>query len=96
MFKSLDQAVLSGSEILAGRVQPHFKVAHFLRNMPGVIGRGAFIVLEGADRSGKSTQCKLLQTFLAAKGIAASQINFPGRPPESPDARPPASFACAQ
>jgi hypothetical protein len=73
-----------------------FKVAHFLRNMPGVIGRGAFIVLEGADRSGKSTQCKLLQTFLAAKGIAASQINFPGRPPESPDARPPASFACAQ
>lgn len=37
-------------------------------------GRGALIVVEGIDRSGKSTQCKMLVDALRkAKGI-----KFPG------------------
>lgn len=33
------------------------------------VRRGAFIVLEGADRAGKSTQCKLLVEYLQALGV---------------------------
>ncbi|KAL7563095.1 hypothetical protein ACA910_022586 [Epithemia clementina (nom. ined.)] len=46
---------------------------------PRLDGRGAFVVLEGIDRSGKTTQCKmLLQRFLQA-GLAATGIKFPNR-----------------
>ena len=41
--------------------------------------RGAFVVLEGLDRSGKTTQCKLLWQRLLQAGIAASCIKFPNR-----------------
>jgi dTMP kinase len=41
--------------------------------------RGAFILLEGIDRCGKTTQSKrLLQRFIAA-GISATIMNFPDR-----------------
>ena len=40
--------------------------------------RGAFIVLEGLDRSGKSTQCSRLVDNLNAQGIKAKGIRFPG------------------
>lgn len=43
-------------------------------------GRGALIVLEGCDRSGKSTQCKLLVESLTAKGVPAKLMRFPGMP----------------
>lgn len=42
-------------------------------------GRGAFIVLEGLDRSGKSTQCSRLVDYLASVGHAAEQMRFPDR-----------------
>lgn len=41
--------------------------------------RGAFIVLEGADRAGKSTQCQLLVDHLKARGVAAELWRFPDR-----------------
>ena len=44
--------------------------------------RGAFIVFEGPDRSGKSTQCKMLQSFLANQGQRSSLMHFPGRLPD--------------
>lgn len=40
--------------------------------------RGLFIVLEGLDRSGKSTQCELLIQRLQAQGRAVKGWKFPG------------------
>lgn len=45
--------------------------------------RGALIVLEGCDRSGKTMQCKKLVDSLIANGHQASYINFPNRMTES-------------
>jgi len=49
--------------------------------MPGAnaIKRGALIVLEGVDRSGKTTQCKMLKEALLKKGLAGVELfRFPG------------------
>jgi hypothetical protein len=40
--------------------------------------RGAFIVLEGLDRSGKSTQCLKLVDNLNKAGLKAKGMRFPG------------------
>ena len=42
------------------------------------ISRGALIVFEGCDRSGKSTQCKKLVDALTSDGIKAKLWRFPG------------------
>ena len=41
--------------------------------------RGAFIVLEGLDRSGKSTQADVLCEALRAKGRKVSLWKYPAR-----------------
>ena len=41
--------------------------------------RGAFIVVEGTDRCGKSTQCGLLLKHLMSVGVAAAAMRFPDR-----------------
>ncbi|KAK5116112.1 hypothetical protein LTR62_008438 [Meristemomyces frigidus] len=41
--------------------------------------RGSLIVLEGLDRSGKSTQCERLVTFLRHSGHSVSHLRFPNR-----------------
>ncbi|RKP24010.1 thymidylate kinase-domain-containing protein [Syncephalis pseudoplumigaleata] len=41
--------------------------------------RGAFILLEGGDRTGKSTQCRRLVEYLQGAGVAAQHRRFPGR-----------------
>lgn len=41
--------------------------------------RGAFIVFEGADRAGKSTQCQMLVEHLQASGVDAELWRFPDR-----------------
>lgn len=40
--------------------------------------RGALIVLEGMDRAGKTTQCKMLIQALQQSGRAAEAMRFPG------------------
>lgn len=39
--------------------------------------RGAFILLEGVDRSGKTTQCKRLVEELTRQGIKTKLAGFP-------------------
>ncbi|CAF1928507.1 BnaC05g21600D [Brassica napus] len=41
--------------------------------------RGAFIVVEGLDRSGKSTQCAKLRSFLESSGHLTELWRFPDR-----------------
>ncbi|XP_067634378.1 uncharacterized protein [Eurosta solidaginis] len=43
------------------------------------IQRGALIVLEGCDRSGKSSQTRLLYDFLCTHGVSAKHMVFPNR-----------------
>lgn len=40
--------------------------------------RGALIVFEGCDHSGKTTQCKKLVAALNEKGIKTEAMRFPG------------------
>ncbi|CAH1999451.1 unnamed protein product [Acanthoscelides obtectus] len=47
--------------------------------MGEILKRGALIVIEGVDRSGKSTQCKKLVESLKHRNISATLINFPDR-----------------
>lgn len=42
--------------------------------------RGAFVVLEGLDRSGKSTQAAILLEHLQKAGVPAQLMKFPGEP----------------
>lgn len=44
-----------------------------------IVNRGALIVLEGCDRSGKSTQCIKLVEALRKNDILAENISFPDR-----------------
>ncbi|KAI8874079.1 hypothetical protein GQ42DRAFT_130275 [Ramicandelaber brevisporus] len=42
-------------------------------------GRGAFILFEGGDRCGKTTQCARLVSALKARGIPVESLRFPDR-----------------
>ncbi|KAK7707846.1 Thymidylate kinase [Diaporthe eres] len=44
-----------------------------------VVARGSFVVLEGLDRSGKTTQVKLLQSRLIEAGRRVQLMRFPDR-----------------
>jgi dTMP kinase len=44
----------------------------------GVKGRGAFIVVEGLDRSGKTTQTKRIESALLSEGYKVKLRRFPG------------------
>lgn len=41
-------------------------------------GRGAFIVVEGLDRSGKTTQTKRIESTLVSEGYKVKLRRFPG------------------
>lgn len=41
--------------------------------------RGQLVVVEGLDRSGKSSQCQLLVEALKKAGNTARYVKFPGR-----------------
>ena len=42
------------------------------------MARGKLIVFEGLDRSGKSTQCERLVSYLSEKGVPVRHRRFPG------------------
>lgn len=42
------------------------------------VNRGAFIVIEGLDRSGKTTQVKRLEAELTREGKKVKVLRFPG------------------
>lgn len=44
------------------------------------VSRGAFIVIEGLDRSGKTTQVKMLEAELSKSGKKVKVLRFPGNP----------------
>lgn len=44
-----------------------------------LVNRGALIVFEGCDRSGKTTQCKKLVEALKMLNIPAEYMNFPSK-----------------
>ncbi|XP_068148228.1 thymidylate kinase [Drosophila tropicalis] len=48
-------------------------------NISNAMQRGAFIVFEGCDRSGKTTQSRLLVEKLQSRGVSTVHLNFPER-----------------
>lgn len=48
--------------------------------LEGSVSRGAFIVIEGLDRSGKTTQVKRLEAELSKSGKKVKVLRFPGNP----------------
>mmetsp|Transcript_22908 Transcript_22908/g.38369 ORF Transcript_22908/g.38369 Transcript_22908/m.38369 type:complete len:98 (+) Transcript_22908:130-423(+) len=50
--------------------------------MNKVARRGAFILFEGIDRCGKTTQSKMLTETLLKQGIKAEHMRFPDRTTE--------------
>lgn len=38
------------------------------------------MVVEGCDRSGKTTQCKKIVSTLQSENVQAEYMNFPGKP----------------
>lgn len=57
---------------------PYQKTRNRLNSAAMSASRGAFILFEGVDRCGKTTQTALLSEYLASKGGVA-KINFPDR-----------------
>ncbi|KAG2171590.1 hypothetical protein INT43_008316 [Umbelopsis isabellina] len=51
----------------------------FIPKLFNMAKRGALIVVEGCDRSGKSTQCAKLVEYLAANNMKAQLLKFPGK-----------------
>jgi dTMP kinase len=47
--------------------------------MSKLVSRGAFIVVEGIDKSGKTTQCAKLVDRLVGDGVKAQLLKFPAR-----------------
>ena len=52
---------------------------HFNVESSGKESRGALVVLEGLDRSGKSSQSSRLVSYLKGQGISAELWRFPDR-----------------
>ena len=54
-----------------------------MSTVPNSSNRGAFILFEGGDRCGKSTQTKLIQESLAERGVVVEVRGAPVCPPLS-------------
>ncbi|KOB76219.1 putative thymidylate kinase, partial [Operophtera brumata] len=60
--------------------QIHNKTVHRkFENFERIMKRGALIVIEGVDRTGKSTQARTLVESLKKKHVQAEYTNFPAR-----------------
>ena len=49
--------------------------------MPAQVARGRFVVIEGGEGAGKSTQARVLATYLRAKGLSVVETREPGGTP---------------
>jgi len=70
MYGLMNWALLK-SKLIRLRLKPF--------RMTAQVARGALIVLEGGDKSGKSTQCRKLVENLMTKGIQAELWRYPER-----------------
>ena len=59
-------------------VSYYHSLFHFRFLMDSAIKRGALIVFEGCDRSGKSTQCKKILDALSLDNVNVAADRFPG------------------
>jgi len=50
----------------------------------GMQKRAPFVVIEGLDRSGKTTQISLLHSRLESMGTGTRLLKFPGMHPSNP------------
>ena len=57
------------------------------QKMPEPVSRGALIVFEGCDRSGKTTQCKKVVEVLKEEGKNIEFCRFPGMYYEGQDSQ---------
>lgn len=74
--KRIGHGVPHNSSHLNSRYQYYY---YCIRPLDTVImARGAFIVIEGLDRSGKTTQTELLTKHLTTRGISIERRKFPG------------------
>lgn len=81
----LDEFSTELSVNLAGRIsvsvgerfQPEIRRGH--SSTMSTASRGAFVLLEGGDRCGKTTQCARLVSHLVSKGLQAEMWRFPDR-----------------
>ena len=67
-------------QLLAGKSNSNFQSIVRMNGSQGESKptRGALIVFEGCDRSGKTTQCGMLMKSLEAKGHPVKLMKFPG------------------
>ena len=69
-----------GIAILFSTALFHFKGAlPISRSITNTMGRGTFILFEGVDRCGKTTQSGMLKEYLRGKSMNAENIRFPER-----------------
>lgn len=61
-----------------GQIRMEANLSHNIEDKR-VESRGALVVLEGLDRSGKSSQCSRLVSYLEGQGISAELWRFPDR-----------------
>ncbi len=55
--------------------------------MPGAVGRGMFLTVEGGEGAGKSTQMDVIEAVLREKGIAVLRTREPGGTPLAEEIR---------
>ncbi|XP_026453408.1 thymidylate kinase-like isoform X2 [Papaver somniferum] len=77
-------AVSTPNPLRSSRIHLHFPVKSFsikIQMENGATGnpRGALVVLEGLDRSGKTSQASGLLTYLEGQGLSAELWRFPDR-----------------
>ena len=69
------------NKLLAGKIKTAAFMSQIMNATTTIPSdrRGALIVFEGCDRSGKTTQCNLLLKSLKEKGHSVQLLKFPGK-----------------
>lgn len=78
MGRSLNLQLKFGFKCCPRHIRMEAKINRNIENSI-VESRGALVVLEGLDRSGKTSQCSRLVSYLEGQGISAELWRFPDR-----------------